>query len=242
VVVVGGRLVARNGRLLIDLPKVEYPKWVRKSVHLKRPLSADDFRLRTSLKGERVTCNVIGVVENHAPTKHIQMPATVKDGEVQLPTGLAKVALIERHHKTGIVQLGLVSGFGLTESCAIASTVAHDCHHMLVIGSDEKDMAIAANKLAETGGGQVVVKKGKIIGLVELTIGGLMSTEKAEKVAKNANTILEGFRKCGCALNNPNMTMSLLALVVIPELRISDKGLVDVARGSIRPVIERLAE
>jgi adenine deaminase len=99
-------------------------------------------------------------------------------------------------------------------------------------------MAMAANKLVDTGGGQVVMKNSKMIGLVELAIGGLMSTEKADKVAQKANTILEGFRACGCALNNPNMTMSLLALVVIPEIRITDKGLVDVTHFTFIPVIE----
>ena len=237
-VVCRGQVACEHGKLLIDLPKVEYPEWVTHSVLLKKALTKDDFCIRTTLKVERVTCNVIGVIENQAPTKHLQMTVPVKGGEIQIPSGLAKVALIERHHKTGIVQLGLVSGFGFTEACAIASTVAHDSHHMLVIGTDETDMAIAANKLAEVGGGQVVVKKGDVIGLVELPIGGLMSTEKAEKVAKKINTVLEGFRTCGCVLNNPNMTMSLLALVVIPEIRISDKGLVDVAHFSFIPVIE----
>jgi adenine deaminase len=233
-----GKVAADNGKLLIDLPKVEYPQWVTQSVHLKRALTADDLRLRTTLKAERVTCNVIGVIENQAPTKHLQMVVPVKDGEIQLPPGLAKVALVERHHETGIVQVGLVSGFGFTEACAIASTVAHDCHHMLVVGTSETDMAIAANKLAEVGGGQVVVKNGEVIGLVELAIGGLMSTEQAEKVAEKANTILAGFRACGCSLNNPNMTMSLLALPVIPELRITDKGLVDVVHFTFLPVVE----
>ena len=229
-VLVRGQVAADNGKLLIDLPRMDYPEWVRQSVHLKQALTAEDFRLRTELKVERAICNVIGVIENQAPTKHLKMVVPVKGGEIQLPSGLAKVALIERHHHSGIVQLGLVSGFGFTEKCAMASTVAHDCHHMLVIGTDETDMAMAANKLTEIGGGQVVVKNGKIIGLVELAIGGLMSTEKAETVAQKANTILEGFRTCGCTLNNPNMTMSLLALVVIPEIRITDKGLVDVTR------------
>jgi adenine deaminase len=170
------------------------------------------------------------------------MALPVKNGEVQLVKGVAKVALVERHHRTGIVQLGLVSGFGFNEECAIASTVAHDCHHMLVVGTNDRDMAMAANKLADTCGGQVVVKNGKIIGLVELCIGGLMSIEKAEKVARKANTILEGFKACGCALNNANMTLSLLALVVIPELRLSDKGLVDVVHFTTKPVVQGAAE
>ena len=237
-VLVCGQLAAENGKLRIDLPKVEYPAWATQSIHLKHALSRNDFRLRTALKANQVSCNVIGIIENQAPTKLLKLAVSVKDGELQLPAGLAKLALVERHAKTGVIQLGLVRGFGLSEGCAIASTVAHDCHHMLVIGTSDEDMATAANKLAETGGGQVVVKNGKVIGLVELTIGGLMSTERADVVAKKANTILEGFRACGCIINNPNMTMSLLALPVIPELRLTDKGLVDVAQVKIRPVIE----
>ena len=237
-----GKVAARNGRLLISLPKTEYPEWATKSVHLKRPVTEEDFRLKTKVKAARVICNVIGVIENQAPTKALQMALPVKNGEVQLVKGVAKVALVERHHRTGIVQLGLVSGFGFNEECAIASTVAHDCHHMLVVGTNDRDMAMAANKLADTCGGQVVVKNGKIIGLVELCIGGLMSIEKAEKVARKANTILEGFKACGCALNNANMTLSLLALVVIPELRLSDKGLVDVVHFTTKPVVQGAAE
>jgi adenine deaminase len=134
--------------------------------------------------------------------------------------------------------MGLVSGFGFDLPCAIASTVAHDCHQMIIIGTDEKDMAQAANKLAEVGGGQVVVRNGQVIGLVDLAIGGLMSTETAEKVAAKADTILKGFRACGSKLNNPNMQLSLLALVVIPELRLTDMGLVDSSNFTFLPVIE----
>jgi adenine deaminase len=101
-------------------------------------------------------------------------------------------------------------------------------------------MAAAANKLVEVGGGQVVVKNGKVIGLVELGIAGLMSRERADVVAKKAETVLAGFRSCGCKLNNPNMQLSLLALVVIPELRISDKGLVDVTKFEFIPVLEKV--
>jgi adenine deaminase len=155
---------------------------------------------------------------------------------------LAKVAVVERHHNRGSVQVGLVSGFGFNLPCAIASTVAHDCHQMIIVGTDEKDMALAANKLAEVGGGQVVVKNGQVIGLVELAIGGLMSTETAKIVAGKAITILNGFRACGCNINNPNMQLSLLALVVIPELRLTDKGLVDGTKFTFLPVVEGPAQ
>jgi adenine deaminase len=242
-VVAKGQVLAENGKLAIELPKFKYPEWATNSVHLKRLLTADDFGLRVSNKfasAKKVNVNVIGIIENQAPTKHLQRILPVNESEVHMDmqNDIAKVALVERHHASGVVQVGLVSGFGFTEPCAIASTVAHDCHHMLVVGTNENDMALAADKLVEVGGGQVVVKKGKVIGLVELNIGGLMSTERAEKVAKKVDAILQGFRLCGCKLNNPNMQLSLLALVVIPELRISDKGLVDVTHFTFLPVIQ----
>jgi adenine deaminase len=109
---------------------------------------------------------------------------------------------------------------------------------MIVMGTDDQEMSLAANTLAEVGGGQIVVRDGVVIGRVALPIGGLMSNQQADKVATQAKTVLEGFKACGCLINNPNMTMSLLALVVIPELRLSDKGLVDVNTFSFIPVVQ----
>jgi adenine deaminase len=240
-VIAKGQVVAEGGKLLLDLPTVTYPDWVRKSVHLKQPLKESDFRIPVKDQASKVKVNVIGVVENQAPTNHLIMDIKPVNEEIKADPslGLAKVALVERHHATGTVQVGLVSGFGLKGSCAIASTVAHDSHHMIVLGTDEKDMSMAANLLAQAGGGQIVVRSGEVIGQIALPIGGLMSDQPAEEVATQAHSVLDGFRACGCPLNNPNMTMSLLALVVIPELRISDKGLVDVKRFTFIPVVER---
>ena len=167
--------------------------------------------------------------------------ATHPAGEIKvdLEKDLAKIALVERHRGTGGVEVGLVKGFGFSEPCGLATTVAHDSHHMIVVGTNEADMALAANKLAEINGGQVVVRNGEVIGLVELPIAGLMSNERAAIVAQKAATVLEGFMKCGCTLNNPNMQLSLLALVVIPELRISDLGLVDVTKFEFIPLVEK---
>jgi adenine deaminase len=235
-----GQVIAEKGEWKVSLPKFKYPSWATNSVHLKRKLKADDFRLQVKGQRSNVTANVIGVIENQAPTRHLTFDIQPIDGEIKADMGrdIAKVALVERHKATGRVTLGLVSGFGFDTSCAIASTVAHDSHHMLVVGTDEASMAVAANTLAKSRGGQVVVKDGKVIGQVELKIAGLMSTEKADVVAKKAETVLEGFQACGCKLNNPNMQLSLLALVVIPELRISDKGLVDVTKFNFVPVVE----
>jgi adenine deaminase len=242
-VIAKGQVIAENGKWKVALPKFKYPAWATNSVHLKRKLKADDFVLRSPRstgEGIGVRANVIGVIENQAPTRHLTFDVQPVDGEIKVDMGrdIAKIALVERHKGTGGVMLGLVSGFGLNGKCAIASTVAHDSHHMIVVGTDEESMAVAANSLAKSQGGQVVVKDGKVIGQVELKIAGLMSTEKADVVAKKAETILAGFRACGCKLNNPNMQLSLLALVVIPELRISDKGLVDVTKFNFVPVVE----
>jgi adenine deaminase len=239
VVIAKGKLAAENGKLLAHLPVVEYPGWALNSVHLKQPMQKKDFALKSAKSG-KVTANVIGVIENQAPTHHFKFEMTAADGEVcpDLQRDVAKIALVERHRGTGRVQVGLVQGFGLDTECAIATTVAHDCHHMIVVGTDEEDMAIAANTLEGCGGGQVVVKHKEVIGKVELPIAGLMSNEEAVVVARKAETVLAGFRACGCKLNNPNMTMSLLGLVVIPSLRISDLGLVDVEQFKFIPVLE----
>ncbi|HEX9797471.1 MAG TPA: adenine deaminase [Anaerolineales bacterium] len=234
----GGVLAAESGALQLEVPAFSYPEHVRNSVKLARPLTAADFALKHSGSGP-VEARVIGVIENQAPTQALTKTVEVADGQLVLDraTDLAKVALVERHQGTGEVQLGLVTGFGFDLPCAVASTVAHDSHHMLVVGTDDESMVVAANRLAEVGGGQIVVRRGEPIALIELPIAGLMSDQRAEVVAAQAEALLAALRACGCQLNNANMQLSLLALVVIPALRISDKGLVDVDSFRVVPVI-----
>jgi adenine deaminase len=239
-VIARGQVIAEKGKWKVKLPKFKYPAWATNSVHLKKKLVGSDFVLKAKSNKSTLKANVIGVIENQAPTQHLRFDVQPENGEIKVDMGrdITKIALVERHKGTGRIMLGFVSGFGFNSKCAIASTVAHDSHHMLIVGTDEDSMAVAGNSLAKSGGGQVVVKNGKVIGQVELKIAGLMSNEKADVVAKKAETILKGFRDCGCKLNNPNMQLSLLALVVIPELRISDKGLVDVTKFNFVPVVE----
>jgi adenine deaminase len=237
-VIAKGVRAVEAGETLVASPSISYPSEVKNSVNLKRPLTAEDFLLEAP-EVEEVEANVIGIIENQAPTRHLQLRLPVVGGRLHadIEKDIAKVALVERHDATGEVVVGLVKGFGLSVPCAIASTVAHDSHHMIVVGTEESDMALAANELAERGGGQIVVREGEVIGLVELPIAGLMSDERAETVAAKASGVLDAFRSCGCELNNPNMQLSLLALVVIPALRISDKGLVDVTTFEVIPVV-----
>ena len=238
-VVARGALVADGGSLQIELPAFRYPAHVRSSVHLRRALTAEDFLIPVHGDG-RVRGNVIGVIENQAPTRHLTLSLEAADGHApaDMAKDLAKVALVERHRGTGRIQVGFVQGFGLNVPCAIASTVAHDAHHLIIVGTDEASMAVAGNELARVGGGQIVVRDGEVIALVELPIAGLMSDERAEVVAGKADKVLGAFRQCGCTLHNANMQLSLLALVVIPELRLSDKGLVNVSKFEFIPVVE----
>lgn len=240
VVIAKGKVIAEGGKWKVNLPKSTYPAWVKNSVKLKRKLNAEDFKLKVESRKLEVKANVIGVIENHAGTRHLTFDLQPENGEIKADVvrDLAKIAVVERHKATGKIAMGLVSGFGFTAKCAVASTVAHDSHHMIVVGTDDEAMALAGNALAKCGGGQVVVLGDKIIGLVEMKIAGLMSVEKADVVARKAESILEGFKMCGCELNNPNMQLSLLALAVIPELRISDKGLVDVTKFDFIPLLE----
>lgn len=240
-VIAKGKIIARENQVTIDIPGYAYPEWAIHSMHVKQKLTADDFILRAPEGGKKQVCaNVIGVIENQAPTQHLKMDVSIVDGDVNtdFKNDIAKIAVVERHKGSGRVQVGLVHGFGFDKKCAIASTVAHDCHQMLVVGTDKSQMALAANELIRMEGGQVVVMDGRVVGKVELPIAGLMSNQRVQIVAEKAKSVLDGFRACGCNLNNPNMQLSLLALVVIPELRLSDLGLVDVTTFKFIPVVE----
>jgi len=240
VVMARGKVAAEEGKLLLEMPSTTYPQWAMQSVHLLRKLAAADFRLPAAHLGPRATAHVIGVIENQAPTWHVKLSVEIAGGEVRPDVGrdIAKLAIVDRHHATGKVSVGLVQGFGFTARCAVATTVAHDCHQLIVAGTDEEQMALAANEVAACDGGQAVVKDGKVIGRVALPIAGLMSNQPASAVSEQAASVLAGFRQCGCTLNNPNMQLSLLGLVVIPELRLSDLGLIDVANFNIIRVLE----
>jgi len=229
-VIARGKIVAENGVLLGDDAAFTWPNRARNSVHMGKILGADDFDIEAREGANSVTARVIGVVENQAPTKALTATLKVKDG---LAVGdeaqdVCQIALVERHRATGEVVNAFVSGFGYTGDCAVASTVAHDSHHMIVVGTSKSDMALAANRLGEVGGGVTVWKDGRELALVKLPIGGLMSDAPAMEVAANADKMVAAMAQCGCTLNNAYMQHSLLALVVIPELRISDVGLIDV--------------
>lgn len=237
-VIARGKTVSVNGEICVECPHYDWPESARQTVNMARDLSAEDFRIAAPKGANAVTVNVIGVVENQAPTKALQFELPVTEGRVQATGEVCQIALVERHQATGGVVNAFVSGFGYDGQMAMASTVAHDSHHMIVVGTDADNMALAANRLRAVGGGITVFKDGAELALVDLPIAGLMSDSPAQEVAAKADAMMEAMRACGCTLNNAYMQHSLLALVVIPELRISDLGLVDVRTFEFKPVIE----
>ena len=224
-----GAVLAENGKLTADIPLYAYPASAKHTVRLGKQLSTDHFDIAAPRGANSVTARVIGVIENQAPTRALERTLPVRDGAVAMDRAddVCQIALVERHQATGAVVNAFVSGFGYNVDCAVASTVAHDSHHMIVVGTNKADMAQAANRLAEVGGGAVVISGGKELALVPLPIAGLMSDQRAEVVAAQADQLVAAMRACGCTLNNAYMQHTLLALVVIPALRISDQGLID---------------
>jgi adenine deaminase len=225
-----GRLLAEKGRLVAEIEHYPYPAEAKQTVKLGKQLAAADFDIKAPEGANSIRARVIGVIENQAPTRALEMDMPIENGLVAMDgaNDVCQIALVERHEATGRVVNALVSGFGYKKPCAMASTVAHDSHHMIVVGTNKADMALAANLLGEVGGGVVLISEGRELAMVELPIAGLMSDERAEIVAQKAAKLTAAMRAVGCDLNNAYMQHSLLALVVIPELRISDQGLVDV--------------
>ena len=225
-----GVLLAENGMLVRDIEPWPYPDFARGTVKVGRTIVPEDFRIAAPKGKNAVTARVIGVVENQAPTRALERTVGVLDGLVvpDRDQDVAQVAVVERHKGKGGVVNALVSGFGYKVDCAVASTVAHDSHQMIVVGTNHNDMAIAANRLQEVGGGIVVISKGKELALIELPIAGLMSDERAEVVAAKSDRVVAAMVECGCTLNNAVMQHMFLALPVIPELRVTDLGVVDV--------------
>lgn len=230
-VVTDGQIVYENGALAVAFPAFEYPEEIRNSIHLKRNLTPEDFRMpskKTSKSGE-TRVHVIKVIENSARTEKLTATLPVIDGMIQPDPAqdIVRLACIERHHGTGQLSLGFAHGFRL-KSGAVASTVAHDSHNLLVMGTNEDDMALAANELAKLGGGMLVVDQGKVIAQVPMVIAGLMSDRPLEEVVRQVKELEQAWVQIGSPLNAPFMTFSLIALPVIPELRITNRGLADV--------------
>jgi adenine deaminase len=220
-----GRLVAVDGES-VPIGRACAPEWMHNSVRIP-VLAADDFRVTANGR-----IRVIGLQPDSLTTRAlVARPARHHGNAVADPErDLAKVAVIERHRGTGRIGIGFVSGFGLRRG-ALASTHAHDAHNLGVVGINDADMALAANRLREIGGGQVAVLNGRVVAELPCPVAGLLSELPFEQVASAAARLDEAARSdLGATYPAPLMAMSFLALTVVPELRITDRGLVDVTR------------
>ncbi len=226
-----GRLVVKEGELA-DAPANSSRDLPSGKLNIP-PLSAEDFAIRA--EGERA--RVIELIPGQILTRSRIEKVSAKDGFIRsdIQTDTLKLAVIERHHGSGRLGLGLVNGFGL-EGGALASTVAHDSHNLIAVGVQDGDLHGAVDALKRTGGGMVVVANGEVMARVPLQIAGLLSTEDLETVAGQMRELNVAAARLGCSISNPFMALSFLALSVIPELRLTDRGLVDVHQFTFVPL------
>ena len=225
-------LVLKRGRPIEDVPRAEVPEWVRQTVRVK-PVDASDF----AIPWEGGAARTIGLVKDQVVTESLARKPLVVDGHaVSDPTrDLVKLAVIERHLATGRVGIGFLFGSSLRRG-ALASTVAHDAHNLVVVGATDADMAFAVQRLAELGGGIVVVDDGRVVAECPLPVAGLLSDQPLEVVVAQSRACNEAAAGLGWGGATPFLTLAFLALSVIPSLKLTDRGLVDVDRFELVPL------
>ena len=225
-------LVLKAGRQVGEIPRPEVPEWVRRSVRIA-PVGSNDFHIPWSGGKARIIRLVPGQI---VTVSLVEEPTVVGGLAVADPErDLAKAAVVERHHGTGRIGLGFVRGFAL-ERGAFASTVAHDAHNIVVVGVDDGDMARAVQRLAELGGGLVVVESRGVRAELPLPVAGLLSEAPAEEVARGSRECVRALANLGCSVEAPFQAIAFLALSVIPSLKLTDQGLVDVDAFRIVPL------
>lgn len=226
-VLIDGETVAENGRLTIELPKSELPDWAMDTMHVGETITPDTFKIYTDKK-DKATVRAIEIIPVRVGDyeRHVQLK--VENGELKSDTtqDVLKAFVFERHNATGKYGVGFVKGFHV-QCGAMASTVAHDAHNLLVIGTNDEDMALAANTLIACGGGEVIVQNGEVLGCVPLPLAGLMNPKPAEEMNALVENLGKAWKQIGCDIQSPFMTMALIPLACLPELRLTNRGLVD---------------
>jgi adenine deaminase len=226
-----GKLVARGGKMLAGTIPSKGMK-VSNTIHV-RSMSPEDLAIRA----QGHLAKIIEIIPGQLTTGALVEPAIIRDGKAKADPerDILKVAVFERHTGSGKIGLGFVRGFGL-KGGAMGSSVAHDAHNIVVVGDNDIDMATAAATIAEMGGGLVLVQGGKMVGSLALPLAGLMSDKGIEHVAKGLRRMRKMARDMGCKLEDPFMALAFLSLPVIPALRVTDRGLVDVGQFRIVPL------
>lgn len=242
-VFIDGAEVARDSKPLFEVAPFPWPESMTHTMNVGRTITDDTFRIpaldarHKPLEGPSVLARVMVSFPGSTITKEEHHELAVVEGEILADPAhdILKAFVFERHHATGKFAYGFAKGFGIHG--ALAQTVAHDAHNLLVVGDNDHDMALAANELLRCGGGEVAVRNGQVLGKVELPLFGLMSPDPVEKVAAKVQGIEQAWRTMGCTMPSPFMTMGLLSLACIPELRLTDRGYVDCNRYEFVPVV-----
>ncbi len=230
-VLFNGDIVVKDNSLQNEMPSYDYSKFLN-SVKITNKITTDDFIIPYNGKKQSVQTNIIQTTPISLITRRVQikMPIIEINGQKQIVSNpnedILKIAVFDRHHKTGSHSIGLIKGIGIKKG-AIASTVAHDSHNLIIVGTDDECMAKIANIMRERGGGMASLKN-DILTYFPLPIAGLMSSDPIEKIVENYNNVKKSAREMGSSLENVFMTMSFMALAVIPEIKITDMGIVDV--------------
>jgi adenine deaminase len=226
-----GKLVAQGGRLLVDAPTVTFTG-VTGTVHIGN-IGENDLRI----PGKPGLIEVVGIEPGQITTRHLQEEASIRNGEIVADPDrdLLKLVVIERHHASGKIGLGMVKGFGLHKG-ALASSVAHDAHNLVIAGVSNSDILRAAQVLEEMGGGFACVVDGEVRAKVPLPYGGLVSPLPANELVQQLHALDAAAAELGCGLQHPCMTLSFLSLSVIPSLKLTDQGLIDVETFKLVPI------
>ena len=227
---IDGELAAEDGRVVFSVEPYAYPADMMHSMHVKGEITPETFRVPAEEpEGTEVVVRAIEVISARVGDYERHVALRVQDGALHSDPeqDVLKTVVLERHHETGKQGVGFVKGFGIRRG-AMASTVAHDAHNLLVIGTNDEDMALAANELILCGGGMADAQDGKILGSVPLPLAGLMNPERsAEEMSHLVGRLEETWKEIGCTMPSPFMTMALVPLACLPELRLTDRGLVD---------------
>ncbi|MFV0242368.1 MAG: adenine deaminase, partial [Lacrimispora sphenoides] len=228
-VIFEGKVVAADGELLEECRVSDYPEWIKNTVILKNEITSDSFRAASKITDGTTNIHVIDMIPRQIINHHIIKEMKVKNGSVlsDVEQDILKLAVVERYGKNGNVGVGFVRGFQLKKG-ALAYSMSHDHHNIVVVGTNDEDMAVAVNEVARLNGGLAVACDGGILNSMELPIGGLMSEKTAEEVMAQLDILNADAKKMGCEMEAPFMSLSFISLPTVPDLGLTDKGLVDV--------------
>ena len=235
-----GTVVAEDGVLMSECAVRHYPAWILDTVHLKKAITKESFAVPAELDGETNRITTIELIDRQIINRRITTSVPVKNGQLcaDVNADVLKLAVVERYGKNGNVGVGFVKGFQLKQG-ALAFSTSHDHHNIVVVGTNDADMATAVNEVARLHGGLAAANDGRVIAAMSLPIGGLMSDKCAEDVMVELDEVNRAVTALGCPLQAPFMALSFISLPTVPELGLTDMGLVDVLQHKLIPLIAK---